>query len=251
VSGLTAESENTAVTEGGLLGGKLCYRQFATGHRSGFEPVLLAASVPAKRGDHVLEAGTGAGAGLLCLAQRVPGVTAIGAEIKPTLAALANENFKLNGLSAVSAICADIERPGFGAVFDHAMANPPWHDGSSTKSPDANRALAHHALPALLANWIKGLTACLKPRGSLTLILPAASFGAAAAGLHAQGYGSVQLFPLWPRSGQPAKMVIVAARLGSRGADRVLPGLVLHDAGGITAAAQAILQDGAATALVT
>jgi tRNA1(Val) A37 N6-methylase TrmN6 len=152
-------------------------------------------------------------------------------------------------MSAVAAICADIERPGFGAIFDHAMANPPWHDGSSTKSPDAKRALAHHARPALLASWIKGLTACLKPRGSLTLILPAASFGAAAAGLHAQGYGSVQLFPLWPRAGQPAKLVIIAARLGSRAPDRVLPGLVLHDAGGITAAAQAILQDGAATAL--
>jgi tRNA1Val (adenine37-N6)-methyltransferase len=49
-------------TEGHLLGGRIRYRQPDTGFRSGLEPVLLAASVPARPGEHVLEAGTGAGA---------------------------------------------------------------------------------------------------------------------------------------------------------------------------------------------
>ena len=51
------------------------------------------------------------------------------------------------------------------------------------------------------------------------------------------------LFPLWPRSGQPAKMVILSARRGVKSPDRVLPGLVLHDEAGITAEAQAVLRD--------
>jgi tRNA1(Val) A37 N6-methylase TrmN6 len=67
-------------TTGGLLNGRVTYRQFAAGHRSGFEPVLLAASVPAKTGQCVLEAGTGAGAALLCLSARVPGITGYGLE---------------------------------------------------------------------------------------------------------------------------------------------------------------------------
>jgi tRNA1Val (adenine37-N6)-methyltransferase len=251
---VTPHEVNTPdITEGGLLSGKIRYRQFVSGHRSGFEPVLLAASIPARPGEHVLEAGTGAGAALLCLAQRVSGLTGVGVEIARSLADLANENFKINGLSGYSCLCSDIEQADFGAVFDHAMANPPWHGGTSTKSPDLRRALAHHAGagagPALLPNWVAALTRCLKPRGSLTLIVPAALHGDTVAALRQQKYGAIQLFPLWPRAGSPAKLVLIASRLGARGAGKVLPGLVLHDDAGITNAAQAILRDGKSTAL--
>ena len=237
------------ITEDGLLGGKLRYRQLATGHRSGFEPVLLAASVAARAGDRVLEAGTGAGAGLLCLGHRVPGITGIGVEIAPDLAELAKVNFENNGFPTISCICTDIGKARFGTMFDHAMANPPWHQQASTNSPDAARALAHHAPTGLLAAWIEGLTRYLKPRGSLTLILPAASTSEAFGSLRLHQYGSFRLFPLWPRADQPAKRVIIAARLHGRAVDQLLPGLVLHDAAGITPAAEAILRDGAPTAL--
>jgi tRNA1(Val) A37 N6-methylase TrmN6 len=52
-------------TDGHLLGGRVIYRQPATGFRSSIEPVLLAASVPSTPGEHILEAGTGHGAALL------------------------------------------------------------------------------------------------------------------------------------------------------------------------------------------
>lgn len=234
------------VTEGTLLGGRLKYQQFAAGHRSGFEPVLLAAAVPAKPGQRVLEAGTGAGAALLCLAARVPGVSGVGVEIDAALAALANENFKINGFSALSCICADVTA-GLGAqTFEHVMANPPWHEGAGTKSPDKKRALAHHARDGLLAAWVAALAACLKPRGTMTLILPAAAFSQAAACLRARKFGDIILYPLWPRAGEAAKQVIMAARLGAKGQDRVLRGMVLHDQAGITAGADAMLRDGAA-----
>jgi tRNA1Val (adenine37-N6)-methyltransferase len=234
------------ITEGALLGEKIRYRQFASGHRSGFEPVLLAASVKARTGDRVLEAGCGAGAALLCLGHRIPGLSGFGMEIAPELVALANENFRINQLSDFSSLCWDVEQPGCEGVFDHIMANPPWHGGSSTQSPDPLRALAHHARPPLLANWVARLSDCLKPRGSLTLILPAAAFSETSGYLRARGYGALTLFPLWPHADKPAKLIIIAARLGGRGPDRVLPGLVLHDDAGITPAAQAILRDGEA-----
>jgi tRNA1(Val) A37 N6-methylase TrmN6 len=210
--------------------------------------VLLAASIAAKAGERVFEAGTGAGAALLCLARRVPGISGVGCEIDPALVDLANENFEINGLAGLSCVRGDAARPGFGPVFDHVMANPPWHDATSTQSPDAKRALAHHADGSVMNAWIGGLVGCLRPRGSITLILPAAAFTEAAGCLRASKCGAVQLFPLWPRAGQAAKLVIVAAKLGGRGPDRVLPGLVLHDAAGITAAAEAVLRDGAGLA---
>jgi len=65
-------------THGHLLGGSVQYAQPRHGFRSGIEPVLLAASVPAKAGDRVLEGGSGAGAALLCVAARVAGVDGVG-----------------------------------------------------------------------------------------------------------------------------------------------------------------------------
>ncbi len=230
------------VTSGGLLGGRVAYRQLATGHRTGFEPVLMAAAVPARAGERVLEAGTGAGAALLCLAARVAGVRGVGIEVEPALARLADENFRANGFVDVACVRADAMHMPFPShAFDHVMANPPWFGAHDTASPDARRALAHQAGPGVLGGWIGSLARVLRPRGSVTLILPAASFAAAGAALREAGCGAISLFPLWPRAGAAAKIVIIAARRGARGPERVLPGLVLHDAAGITPAAQAVL----------
>jgi tRNA1Val (adenine37-N6)-methyltransferase len=74
------------------------YRQPIDGYRTGIEPVLLAASVPARSGQRVVEAGTGAGAGLLCLLARVAGLSAIGIERDADMAALARRNLADNAM---------------------------------------------------------------------------------------------------------------------------------------------------------
>jgi tRNA1(Val) A37 N6-methylase TrmN6 len=233
-------------TAGGLFGGRVAYWQFRGGHRSGFEPVLLAACVPARAGEKVLEAGTGAGAALLCLAARVAGLRGVGVERDAALARLAAENFRENGFEQMFSVQADALRLPFSAAsFDHVMANPPWYDAAGTPSPDPARALAHQAS----ADWIPGLVKMLRPSGSITLILPAAAFSAAAAALRAS-CGGVTLLPLWPRAGVAAKMVIIGARKGSKSPDKVLAGLVLHDAEGITQEAQEILREGKAVAFL-
>jgi tRNA1(Val) A37 N6-methylase TrmN6 len=232
-------------TAGTLLGGRVAYQQRRDGHRTGFEPVLLAACIAAKPGERVLEGGTGAGAALLCLASRVPGLCGLGLERDGALARLANSNFQRNGLDGVFCVQGDVVAPPFPREqFDHVFANPPWFDDTSTLPPDARRALAHHAGPNLLNDWIAALAAMLRLRGSLTLILPATAFSQGAAALRLAGCADVTLFPLWPRSGHPAKMLILSARRGVKSPDRVLPGLVLHDEAGITAEAQAVLRDG-------
>ncbi len=237
----------SAMSEGTLLGGRVIYRQFRTGHRSGFEPVLLAASIQARPGEQVLEAGTGAGAGLLCLAARLPGIVGTGIEIDAALTRLANENFKINSFIDFFALQGDVAKLPFGAVFDHVFGNPPWHAEAGSASPDAARALAHQAPPGLLKTWITALAGVLKPSGSLTLILPAASFSHAAAALAAAGLPAITLFPLWPRATQAAGQVILQAR--RRGVSRVVPGLILHEGSGLTEAAEAVLRHAAALAL--
>ena len=233
-----------------LLGGRVVHRQTPGGHRTGIEPVLLAAAIAAKPGARVLEAGTGSGAGLLCLAWRVAGLEGVGIEADPATAALARDNLHANGRAGLRIIEAMLPGlppdPALAAPFDHAFANPPWHDGASSASPETVRDLARRAPDGLLAAWTGALAPRLRRGGSLTYILPAARHGEALSVLHQAGFGGLSTYPLWPKAGRAARIVLVAGRRGSRAPGRVLPGLVLHEAdGGYTGAARAILVEGA------
>ena len=78
-----------------FLGGRLSIMQPIRGYRAAADPVLLAAAVPARAGDAVLELGCGAGVASLCLGQRVPGLIQFGLELQPAYAALARRNAHL------------------------------------------------------------------------------------------------------------------------------------------------------------
>ncbi len=234
-------------TNGTLLDGRVQYAQPVTGYRTGIEPVLLAASVPAQAGEHVLEAGIGAGAGLLCLAARVPGVIGTGVERDPALAALARDNFAANGFDALTADQSDIVAWRTDRAYDHAFANPPWHDPAGTASPEPGRIAAKQSRDGLLTAWTSTIARALRPRGSLSLILPAASLAEGVAALVRAECPEIRLIPLWPHSGEAAKLVILRGiRLG-RGPCEVGFGLVLHEvSGSFTAEAEAILRGGGA-----
>ncbi len=231
---------------GTLLSGRVVYRQFEAGYRTGIEPVLLAAAIPARPGERVVEGGTGAGAGLLCLAARVPGLAGVGLEIDPALVEVASGNIAANGYAGLSVRVADVEGWRANGQVDHAFANPPWHDPGGTPSPVAGRRMAKQASEGLLARWAASLGAGLRRGGTLSLILPASSLAEGCAALAVAGCPQVSLFPLWPRAGQVAKLMILRGIRGGRGVDRILPGLVLHGPDGrLTRQAEAVLRDGA------
>ncbi len=231
-------------TEGTLLAGRLAYRQPADGYRTGIEPVLLAACVPARPGERVVEGGAGAGAALMCLVARVPGVRGAAVELDADMTELARANFTANGLGDLIAMQGDVTRMELGAA-DHAMANPPWFGGGGTPSPSLRRQRAKQGAPGLVAAWARALSAGLRRRGTLTLALPAAGVPEGLAALEAAGCGSPVLLPLWPRAGEPAKLVLLRGSRGGGGMFRLAPGLVLHEADGhYTAEADAVLRGG-------
>ena len=120
----------TELTCDAFLDGRLRLWQPRRGYRAATDPVLLAAFVPARPGERVLELGCGAGTAALCLAARVAGLELHGLELQPAYAELARRNAAENGLRArrcTRATCA-ARRPRCGAlVFDHVLANPPFH----------------------------------------------------------------------------------------------------------------------------
>ncbi len=219
--------------------------QSETGHRAGIEPVLLAAFIQARPGDRVLEGGTGAGATMLCLASRIPNLSAVGIEREPTMAALARRNIEANNRPNLSVIEADLATAQLEGKFDHAFANPPWHAPASTGSPDNARALARQARPGLMALWAKKLAAPLRHRGTLSFITSAGTLSECLEAFTAAGCGSHVILPLWPRQGVPAKLVLLQAVRGGKAPTQLRPGLILHaEAGGYTEPAEAVLRGG-------
>ena len=234
-----------AFTSDTFLNGGVILRQPLTGFRSGLDAVMLAAAVPARAGDDVLELGSGAGAASLCLAKRT-GCSVVGLEIDPALAALADENAAQNDLPSrarfVAGNALDIP-PDLRRAFDHVMCNPPFHDDEGRPSPDAGRALALQDRGSL-GDWLTCGMRRVVSNGSFTAILRTDRLGEA---LSALGSYGVSIFPLWPRVGEPAKRVIVQAVKASRAPLAILPGLVLHEKDGrYTRTANAILRDGGA-----
>jgi tRNA1(Val) A37 N6-methylase TrmN6 len=232
------------VTEGHLLGGRLRYAQPEDGYRTGIEPVLLAAAIPARPGERVLEAGAGAGAGLMCLAARVPGIVGVGVEIDPAMAALARRNIAANGLAGLEVLTGDVTEVAL-AGFDHAFANPPWHAPRSSASPVARRRLAKQAGPGGIGAWLAALARAVRPGASLTVVIPAAGVPGARAVWSGLGVGALSVTWLRPKQGRPAKLALLTGRSGDRegGGEQ---DLILHEPDGrYTPPVLAALRDGA------
>ena len=69
--------------ENGFLDGKLRILQPAEGYRAATDTMLLAATVPVKPEQSVLDLGCGVGTASLCLGQRMPGLDLHGLESRP------------------------------------------------------------------------------------------------------------------------------------------------------------------------
>jgi tRNA1(Val) A37 N6-methylase TrmN6 len=246
-----AQPGDNGVTDDALLGGRVRLAQPASGYRAAIDPVLLAAAVAARAGERVLDAGAGVGAASLCLAARVAGCRIVGVERDSALVALFERNIAANGFGdRVSALAGDIAEPlpalAPGA-FDRVMINPPYLTAEAADAPpDAGRAAAMVEDAVDLAAWLDFGLAMVRRKGTLTVIHRADRLDALLAALYGRA-GDVAVLPLWPKAGQAARRVIVAARKGIGGPARLLPGLVLHAPGGAyTAEAEAVLRGGGA-----
>jgi tRNA1(Val) A37 N6-methylase TrmN6 len=173
----------------------------------------------------------------------VPFRHGVGIERDPALVRLARDNARANGWSHLHVVAADVTALPLAAIFDHAFANPPYHDPAGTRSDDAARERAKRAPDGVMEAWSAALAPRLRPRGTLTFILPAALLPACLTAMTRHGCGSIAVLPLWPRPETAAKLLIVQAIKGGRAPLRLLAGLALHRPDGrFTDTAEAILR---------
>lgn len=217
-------------TRDAFLGGRLVLEQPRGGYRAGIDPVLLAAFVPARAGQTVLDLGCGAGAALFCLATRVPGLDLTGVEMQAPYAALARANAARNGLTAriATADLCDLPADLRQRRFDHVLMNPPYHDRTrGTAAEDPGRDIARGE-GAPLADWIATGARRLAPGGWMHVIQAADRLADVLTAVAAH-LGSVTVHPLIPRTGRSASLIVVQARKGGRAPLILAAPLVLHD----------------------
>lgn len=220
------------IVENGVLNGRVRLRQPARGYRAGMDAALLAAAVPAEAGQRVIEAGCGAGAVLMQIAARRPGVVLTGLERDPAMAALAVENAALNGVAATTAIRQGDVAAGFRALGvepgDWAVSNPPFFDDAGAlRAPAEGKRGAWMADDGLKA-WTEFLLKAVKEGGRIVVVHRTDRLADLLA-LLGEKAGSFAIRPIHPFADEPAKRVLVHAIKTGRAPLRLLPPLVLHD----------------------
>lgn len=244
----------TELSCNGFLSGRVQVWQPVRGYRAGVDPVFLAASIPARAGQRVLELGCGVGVASLCLAARVPGLALTGLEIQPEYADLARRNAQENkaDMTVVTGDLRDLPAALRQQQFDHVIANPPYflrEAGTEAADPGRDVALGGNTP---LAIWVAVAARRCAPRGFVTFIQRVERVPELLAAMQ-DHLGSLEMLPLIPREGRPPQLVLIRGRRGGRAAFRMLPGLLVHVAdshrdGGedYTPLMRAIQRDGAA-----
>lgn len=236
-----------------FLNGKVRVWQPINGYRAGVDPVLLAAAVPAKSGQTVLELGCGVGTASLCLSARVPELSITGVELQPEYAELACKNAAENKapLDVITADLRALPADLRNQQFDHVIMNPPYYDRTaSTAATDLGRDTALGGNTPL-ADWVTIGAKRLAPKGYFTLIQRIDRLPEVLTAVQTC-LGSIIVQPIAARNGRNAGLFIVQARKNGRAAFQLAAPFVMHvgeshtaDGESYTSKATAILRDGA------
>ncbi|BCL60806.1 SAM-dependent methyltransferase [Desulfomarina profundi] len=227
------DRENRELTEDTLFNGRLVCYQHKEGYRFSIDSVLLAHFTTVKKGDCILDLGSGCGIlGLILMyrhGSRIASITAV--EIQISLAALTEKNFMANGFDrSCSVYRADIRN-----LFDYCqrgsfskvICNPPFYrSGRGRVSVNEESLLARHQISCSLTEFLAVAAAAVKNRGSVYFIYPATELAELIQ--DAKKYGlepkQIRFVYSYPGRGKSAELVLISfLKNGGPGVDIMRP----------------------------
>ncbi|MDX2493391.1 MAG: tRNA1(Val) (adenine(37)-N6)-methyltransferase [Desulfuromusa sp.] len=201
--------------------GNLQLLQAESGYRYSLDPILLARFVSVKKGNWVVDLGTGCGILPLLLVRLSDADECLGIEIQPELAGRAARNVELNLLhDRVRIVQGDIRNiqdilPI--GCSDLVVSNPPYRQLDSGRiAPNDERAAARHELAGGLTDFVAAARWLLKNGGSFAMIYLVERLPELMAEMIAGGIEPKRMRMIHPRQGEAAKMVLLEGRKGGR-----------------------------------
>ena len=218
--------QNTTIDD--FLGGLVRLKQPKNGYRATSDAVMVAAAVPAKPDDSILDVGCASGIVGLCIGARVSNISITGVEIQSQLAELARQNAELNHRK-ITVIEADISQKIpllHGVQFHHVVTNPPFYTETPTRRSKQVEMAYKQIVP--LNTWIDFCLRHLRAKGTFTIIHRAESVPEILSILSGR-LGNIRLIPIWPKQNVKPKRVIIQGVMNSKKPFEIHAGFVMHN----------------------
>ncbi|ADO78136.1 tRNA1(Val) (adenine(37)-N6)-methyltransferase [Halanaerobium praevalens] len=201
----------------------------------GTDSVLLANFVKLRRGDQVIDLGTGSGVIPLLLAYKNPEIKVTGVEIQAEAAALAQKNVEFNNLSEqieiVNQDLCTLDSKYKTGSFDVVVSNPPYLPVASGKLKENDYvAIARHELKADLEAVVAEAARLLKYGGHFFLVHRAERLTEVIETLARHNCQAKELRLVQARQDKEADIFLLKAKKGANPGLRVKPVLIIYQA---------------------
>jgi tRNA1Val (adenine37-N6)-methyltransferase len=219
------------------LNGSLKIIQKRKGHRYSIDAILLAHFCRLRKGDHVIDLGTGHAIIPLLLAAEGLASRITGAEIQEELLNMARRNIAINNMEdRITLIHCDVRNfPTCleTSSFDVAITNPPYRGIQNGRlNPDPQKAAARHEIHGSLKDMAQAATVLLRPKGRFYVVYPASRTVDMLLTLRESGLEPKQLQVVHSRTGERARLIMAESIKGGRRALKILKPLFVYARGG-------------------
>jgi len=215
-----------------LFNGRLKLIQKKKGYRFSMDALLISEFVHLRKGEKVIDLGTGCGILPLLLSQSGKAKTFVGVEIQEELVECARKNVRLNRLESLITILQkdfrELKSLFPSGSFDVVISNPPyWKHRTGRLNPSIEKAIARHELKGTLEDLISISSYLLKHKGRLYLIFTAQRIVDLLVALRKENVEPKRLQLVYPHQKGEAKFVLVEAIKSSGIELKMLPPLIL------------------------
>ena len=210
----------------GFMEGRIKLIQSRSGYRFSVDALLLSEFITIRKGDIVVDLGTGCGVIPLILILTRPVKHVIGIEIQDELADQALRNAVLNnGRKKMTIIRGDIRQiPFCTASVDVVVCNPPYRKINSGRiNPDQQKAIARHEIMASLDDILMAAKRILRAKGRIAMIYPAERLTDLLVTMREFRLEPKRLKIIYPYIKSEAKLVMIEACSGGGGGVKILP----------------------------
>ena len=204
----------------------------------GMDAVLLSGFARAKKGNSVLDLGTGTGIIPILMEAKTEASRFVALEIQEESAEMARRSVALNGLEEkITIVTGDIKEAGSlfdAASFDVITCNPPYMIGQhGLVNPEDAKAIARHEILCTLEDVIAQAAVLLKPGGNFFMVHRPFRLAEIMVLLHQYKLEPKRMQMVYPFIDKEPNMVLIEANRGGKPRMSVEKPLIIYKEPGV------------------